>query len=193
MAYQDLRAFLIRLEQSGELVDVSCHCVEVDVAKALAKSNSVQGPALMLNQTGTDFPLVAGIYAARRGALLAFDATEHTIFDKVLKGINNPVGPVDLRARPLVRIVVVGDQIDVTKLPVPIYSPKDGGPYITAHRGLRGSRNVDPRISAFTAFWSMAPSIGRVFGAHHRFGKNIAQATAMGVPLMERSSSASTP
>src|SRR5262249_16606965 len=90
------------------------------------------GPALMFRNTGTSFPLVAGLYATRRRALLAFEATETSIDDKVLKGINNPIGSVDFKGPPPCQdVVLTGDQIDVTKLPVPTYSPKDGGPYIT--------------------------------------------------------------
>jgi hypothetical protein len=134
MVYQDLRAFLAVLKQSGELVDISRPiALKYDVATALAKSNSVQGPALMFRETGTAFPLVAGLYATRKRALLAFDATEASIHDRVLKGIDNPIGPVDFEgAPPCQEVMLTGEQIDLTKLPVPTYSPKDGSPYITA-------------------------------------------------------------
>src|SRR5262249_11747715 len=46
-----------------------------------------QGPAMMFNQNGTDYPLVAGVYSTRSKALLAFEAEEDTIFDKVLGGL----------------------------------------------------------------------------------------------------------
>ena len=183
MAYQDLRAFLTVLKQSGELVDVSrAIALKYDVAKALAKSNAVQGPALMFKETGTAFPLVAGLYATRKRALLAFDATEASIHDKVLKGINNPIGPVDFKGPPPCQeVVLVGDQIDVTKLPVPIYSPKDGGPYITA--GIVVSENPEtsiPDIGFYRFQVHGSKQLGVYSAPNHRFGKNIAKATAMG-------------
>ena len=62
MPYQDLRAFLTALKNAGELVDIARPiALKYDIAKALAKTSSVQGPALMFTQTGTDFPLVAGV------------------------------------------------------------------------------------------------------------------------------------
>ena len=98
MPYQDLRAFLTALRSAGELVDIARPiALKYDIAKALAKASSVQGPALMFTETGTDFPLVAGIYGNRRLALLAFEANEQTIHDKVLKGINNQIGPMDFK------------------------------------------------------------------------------------------------
>ncbi len=139
----------------------------------------------MFTQTGTDFPLVAGVYGNRRLALLAFEATEQTIHDKVLKGINNQIGPVDFKGTPPCQeIVLTGDAIDVTKLPVPIYSPKDGGPYITA--GIVVSENLEtgiPDIGNYR-FQVHGPKELGVFSApNHRFGKNIAHATQMGKQL----------
>jgi 2,5-furandicarboxylate decarboxylase 1 len=186
MAYQDLRAFLSVLKRSGELVDISRPvALKYDVAKALAKSNSVQGPALMFRSTGTSFPLVAGLYATRRRALLAFEATETSIHDKVLKGISNPIGPVDFKGPPPCQdVVLTGDQIDVTKLPVPTYSPKDGGPYITA--GIVVSENPEtliPDIGNYRFQIHGPKQLGVWSAPNHRFGKNIHRATEMNVPL----------
>lgn len=186
MIYQDLRAFLTVLKDAGELIEISRPiALKYEVAKALAKSNSVQGPALMFKETGTAFPLVAGLYATRKRALITFGATEATIHDKVLKGINSPMGPIDFKGpAPCQEVVLTGDQIDVTKLPVPIYSPKDGGPYITA--GIVVSEDPEtsiPDIGNYR-FQVHGPQLLGVFShPNHRFGKNIAKATAKGVPL----------
>jgi 4-hydroxy-3-polyprenylbenzoate decarboxylase/2,5-furandicarboxylate decarboxylase 1 len=186
MPYQDLRAFLTALRNSGELTEIARPIApKYDIAKALAKASSAQRPALLFTQTGTDFPLVAGIYGNRRLALLAFEATEQTIHDKVLKGINNQVGPVDFKGTPPCQeVVLTGDAIDVTKLPVPTYSPKDGGAYITA--GIVVSENPEtgiPDIGNYR-FQILGPREMGVFSAsNHRFGKNIAHATAMGKEL----------
>lgn len=59
MPYQDLRAFLTALRNSGDLVDITRPiALKYDIAKALAKTSSIQGPALMFTNTGTAFPLV---------------------------------------------------------------------------------------------------------------------------------------
>lgn len=186
MPYQDLRAFLTALRSAGELVDIARPiALKYDIAKALAKTSAVQGPALMFTDTGTDFPLVAGVYGNRRLALLAFEATEETIHDKVLKGIGNQIGPVDFQGTPPCQeVVLTGDAIDVTKLPVPTYSPKDGGAYITA--GIVVSENPEtgiPDIGNYR-FQILGPREMGVFSAsNHRFGKNIAHATEMGKEL----------
>jgi len=186
MPYQDLRAFLTTLKDAGELVEIARPvAVRYDIAKALAKASAAQGPALMFSQTGTDFPLVAGLYGNRKRALIAFEATEQTIHDKVLKGINNQIAPRDFTGMaPCQEVVLTGDAVDVTKLPVPIYSPKDGGPYITA--GIVVSENPEtgiPDIGNYR-FQIHGPKEMGVFSApNHRFGKNIAHATQMGKEL----------
>lgn len=186
MPYQDLRAFLTTLKGAGELVEIARPvAVKYDIAKALAKASAAQGPALMFEQTGTRFPLVAGLYGNRKRALIAFEATDQTIHDKVLQGIDNPIGPADYAGMaPCQDVVLTGDAVDVTKLPVPIYSPKDGGPYITA--GIVVSENPEtgiPDIGNYR-FQVHGPKELGVFSApNHRFGKNIARATEMGKEL----------
>jgi len=186
MPYQDMRAFLETLKNAGELVEIARPvALKYDVAKALAKASAMQGPALMFTQTGTDFPLVAGLYGNRRLALMAFEATEKTIHEKVLEGINNQVAPVDFKGTPPCQEVVLsGDSIDVTKLPVPIYSPKDGGPYITA--GIVVSENLEtgvPDIGNYRMQIHGPRELGVFSAPNHRFGKNIAHATSMGKAL----------
>jgi UbiD family decarboxylase len=186
MPYQDLRAFLTALKNAGELVDIARPvAMKYDVAKALAKASSADGPALMFSQTGTEFPLVAGVYGNRRRALIAFEATEQTIHDKVLKGINNQVAPVDVKgAAPCQEVVLTGDAVDVTRLPVPTYSPKDGGRYITA--GIVVSENPEtgiPDIGNYRFQVHGPKELGVWSAPNHRFGKNMAHATAMGKQL----------
>ena len=145
MPYQDFRHFLDALRQHGELLDVNRPINLVyDVAKALTQSSYRQGPAFVFNQNGTEFPLVAGIYSTRSKALLAFEATEETIFEKVLYGLDHPLAPIKFTgAAPCQEVVLTGDAIDITRFPVPTYSPKDGGPFITM--GMSHLRYKDGR------------------------------------------------
>jgi 2,5-furandicarboxylate decarboxylase 1 len=184
--YQDLRAFLSVLKQSGELVDIARPIsLKYDVGKALAKTSAVDGPALMFNKTESEFPLVAGLYGNRKRALIAFEANDATIHERVIKAIDNPIGPVDFSGPPPCQeVVIIGDDIDLTKLPVPTYSPKDGGPYITA--GIVVSEDPDtgiPDIGNYR-FQLHGPRVLGLFSAsNHRFGKNMAKSIERNVPL----------
>ena len=66
MPYQDFREFLDALRSAGELLEVDrVVSPELEVAKAMRKSASVSGPALVFKNTGTEFPLVGGVYNTR--------------------------------------------------------------------------------------------------------------------------------
>ena len=186
MPYQDLRSFLSTLRQHDELVDIARPiALKYDVAKALAKASSADGPALMFKSNGTEFSLVAGLYGNRRRALIAFEATDETIHERVMKGIDNPIGPVDFAGSPPCQeVVLTGDDIDLTKLPVPTYSPKDGGPYITA--GIVVSEDPDtgiPDIGNYRFQLHDSKALGVWAAPSHRFGKNMAKAIERKVPL----------
>lgn len=186
MPYQDFRQFLDALRQHGELIDIDrpMH-LDNDIPKALKQISVHEGPALNFTDNGTEFPLVAGIYATRKKALLAFEATEETIFEKVLSGLAHPIAPVSFSGQaPCQEVVLTGDAIDIRRFPVPTYSPKDGGPFITPAIVV----SIDPETGA--------PDIGhyrfQVLGkdrlgffaqVFHRFGKNIAKAHRQGVAL----------
>jgi 4-hydroxy-3-polyprenylbenzoate decarboxylase/2,5-furandicarboxylate decarboxylase 1 len=183
MPYQDFRQFLDVLRQHGELIDVHRPIELNDVGKAMKQSYVRQGPAIMFTKNGTDYPLVAGVYSTRSKALLAFESEEDTIFDKVLHGLDNPIAPVAFKgAAPCHEEIITGDAIDIRDWPIPQYSPKDGGRYITP--GIVVS--VDPETGV--------PDIGHyrflVLGKDtfsysaqpfHRFGKNLAKCRKLGI------------
>ena len=142
MPYQDFRQFLDVLRQHGELIDVNRPIALSDVGKAMKQSYRRQGPAIVFTQNGTEFPLVAGVYSTRSKALLAFQADEKTILQKVLDGLDNPIAPVVVNgAAPCHEVLIEGDDIDISRFPIPTYSPKDGGPYITP--GIVVSKDPD--------------------------------------------------
>jgi 2,5-furandicarboxylate decarboxylase 1 len=183
MPYQDFRQFLDVLRREGELIDIDRPVALEDVGKAMKHSYVRQGPALNFTQNGTDLPLVLGCYADRRKALLAFEATAETIFAKVLHGLDNPIAP-DLIAgpAPCQEVVLKGADIDITRFPIPKYSPKDGGPYITP--GIVVSHDPEtgvPDIGHYR-FLILGPDT-MSFSAQpfHRFGKNLLKAQAMGI------------
>ena len=185
MPYWDFRQFLDTLRRQGELVDVDRPINLVhDVAKALKKSNACEGPAFIFNRNGTEFPLVAGVYSTRRKALLAFEATEDTVFDKVIAGLDRPIAPTRFSGdAPCQEVVLTGDQIDITRFPVPTYSPKDGGPFITP--AIVASKDPETGIPDIGYYRFQVLGKDRLgFYAHilHRLGKSVAKAQRMGIP-----------
>ena len=183
MAYNDFREFLAALRAKGELVDVDRDVELNDVGKAMRKVYALQGPALQFNRNGTDLPLVCGVYSDRKKALIAFEATEQTIFEKVLAGLDKPIPPVEVKGQaPCQEVVLTGDDIDILKLPVPQYSPQDGGRYITP--GVVVSTDPEtgiPDIGHYRVLLLTKNTFSYAAQPNHRWGKHLAKCAKLGV------------
>ena len=92
--FHDFREFLDALRSPGELIDVDRPvALELEVAKALRKSASTAGPAVVFTDNGTAFPLVGGVYNSRAKALIAFGCDEDAAYDKIITGLGNRIPP----------------------------------------------------------------------------------------------------
>src|SRR5262249_40991331 len=182
MTYQDFRQVLDVLRQHGELIDVNRPIALNDVGKAMKQSYRRSGPAIMFNQNGTDYPLVAGVYSTRSKALLAFEADDDTIFDKVTTGLHNPIAPTGMSGKaPGHDEVITGDDIDIRRWPIPQYSPKDGGAYITP--GIVVSEDPEtgiPDIGHYRFLILGKDTFSFSARPFHRFGKPLAKHKRLG-------------
>ena len=183
MPYQDFRQFLDALRQHGELIDIDRPVALADIGKAMKQSYRRGGPALMFNKNGTDFPLVCGLYATRGKALLAFEADERTILQKVLAGLGKPIAPdISKAAAPCQEVLIEGSAIDMARFPIPTYSPKDGGPYITP--GIVVSKDPEtgvPDIGHYRFLILGKDTFSFSAQPNHRFGKNLAKCQRLGI------------
>ncbi len=182
MAYDDFRAFLKALDAAGETVSIDRRVGLDDVGKVMKRAQVSSGPAVVFNDNGTEFPLVCGVYGDRRKALIAFEASEATIFEKVLRGLDNPIPPrVVEGGPPCQEVVLSGGDIDLTRLPIPKYSPSDGGAYITP--GIVVSEDPEtgvPDIGHYRFLILSKNTFSFSAQPFHRFGKNLAKYKAMG-------------
>ncbi|MCS7082022.1 MAG: menaquinone biosynthesis decarboxylase [Bacteroidota bacterium] len=151
MAYPSLRAFLERLEAEGELVRIreriSPHLEITEIVDRVVKSG---GPALLFENTGTEFPLAINLFGSYRRMCLALGVESlDQIHDELMDLLSfTPPGTLldKLRlvpkygrlARYLPRIVTRGPCQEVTmeppdllQLPVMTCWPEDGGPFLT--------------------------------------------------------------
>lgn len=183
MAYNDFREFLDALRKQNELLDVNRPiALKFEVGQALQKSAAENGPAIVFNQNGTQFPLVGGVYNTRAKALLAFESTEENIFQNILTGLANPIDPVTVTTAPTHENVLTADQIDLSTLPIPTYSRLDGGPYITP--GIVVSVDPEtniPDLGIYRFEYIDKTSLSFLAQPNHRFGKHIAKAKKMGL------------
>jgi len=183
MPYTDFRDFLDALRKHNDLLEIDRHVdLQLEIGQALQQSAAIQGPALIFKNNGTDFPLVGGVYNTRSKALLAFQATEETIFSIIMTGLQKPIPPVTVTKGSVSEHVLQGSEIDLSKLPIPKYSPLDGGPYITP--GIVVSHDPETKITDLGNYrfeYIDPTTLSFLAQPCHRFGKHIAKAKAMGL------------
>jgi 2,5-furandicarboxylate decarboxylase 1 len=182
MPYQDFREFLDALRSAGELLELDrAISPDLEVAKAMRKSASVSGPALIFKNTGTAFPLVGGVYNTRAKALIALQTTEQEVFDRILRGLSRRIPPIVVADAPVHENIIMGDAVDLSQLPVAKYSPDDGGPYITA--GIVVSKDPEtgiPDIGHYRFEVIDKQTFSFLALPNHRFGRHLAKARRLG-------------
>lgn len=182
MPFNDFRTFLTALRDKCELIDVNREVsLNLEVGKALRKSAAISGPAIIFTKNGTPYSLVGGVYNSRAKALIAFEATEDNILEKILIGLNHPIPSKIVDSGPAQENVILEADVDLSKLPIPKYSPADGGSYLTA--GIVVSTDPDTGITDIGNYrFELIDNKTLSFLAqpNHRFGKNLAKARKKG-------------
>src|SRR3989441_8126883 len=139
MAYKDLREYLAALEKHGKLhhvkkeVDPSWE-VAAFTRRVFQRIPRERRPALMYERIkGFQMPLVAGVLGASPEVYaLALETTVDQIADKWSKAQTNPIPPVRVKTGPVKDVILKGDQADITKFPLCIWTRgQDPAPYVT--------------------------------------------------------------
>ncbi|MGM0593675.1 MAG: 4-hydroxy-3-polyprenylbenzoate decarboxylase [Pseudomonadota bacterium] len=157
MKYRDLRDFVDQLEQRGELKRIRTEVdPKLEITEIADRTLRAGGPALLFeNPKGSDIPLLANLFGTPErvalgmgeesvealrevGKLLAYlkepeppkglkDAIEKLpVFKKVLH-----MSPKVVKRAPCQEVVLEGDEVDLSKLPIQTCWPGDVGPLIT--------------------------------------------------------------
>ncbi len=157
LKYQDLRDFIRILEQKGLLKRISQPVdPNLEMTEIADRTLRAEGPALLFeNPVGSDIPVLANLFGTPErvalgmgaenvealrevGKLLAFlkepeppkglkDAwSKMPIFKQVLN-----MGPKQVSKAPCQQIVLEGDDVDLTQLPIQTCWPGDAAPLVT--------------------------------------------------------------
>lgn len=141
MAYRDLRAYLATLEEKGKLKRIK---KEVDKDWEIAavcrqlffKIPPERRPALMFeNVKGFKIPLVAGVLGASREIYATGLEAESPdrIHEKWIQALERPIPPRIVKSGPCKENILLGDNVDILKLPVPVWTVgEDPGPFFTS-------------------------------------------------------------
>ncbi len=127
------RDFLQNLIDAGELVRVPD---EVDLREISGRVGSSKTALWFERVRGYDMGVVSGILGSRARMGVALDCEHRNIGKSFQQRLQNRRPPVRVESGSAQEVVLTGDDIDLTALPVPLISQLDGGPYITGGIGI---------------------------------------------------------
>lgn len=163
MAYNNLKDFIERLENEGQLIRIKTFVdPKLEITEVADRMIKRGGKALLFENTGTDFPVLINAFGSdqRIGYALGVDHLDQPFHDleamleKVMgagKGFKEKIAllgtlkkvsswmPRSIKGKGACQEVVMEDP-DITRLPVLTCWPFDGGPFIT----LPVVHTVDP-------------------------------------------------
>ncbi len=186
MPFKDLREFLSLLEKNGELVRVKEEVdLKYEIAAYIRKTSDIQGPALLFEKVrGHKIPVVGGVFATRKLALMALEATNENVLQKFLSGIRNPIPSKLVKGAPCQEVVLEDANVDSSKFPIPIYSEEDAGRYITV--GVQISKDPETRTKNASIYRMQVKSknrLGIMAPAFQHISTQFAKAEDKGEPL----------
>jgi 2,5-furandicarboxylate decarboxylase 1 len=127
---ENFRQFLDRLRQNGELVDLH---QPVDIRHIATLVDQAKTALYFHNVIGYNMPVVSGIIRSRERATMALGCENFGEIEvKLAQAIAKPIPPKYVKTSPTREVVMLGDDVDLYKLPIPMSSIYDGGPMITA-------------------------------------------------------------
>lgn len=127
---ETFREFLERLRQCDELVDLR---QPIDIRHIATLVDQAKTALYFHNVIGYDMPVVSGIIRTRERAIMSMGCDTYPEIEAKLKqAIDHPIPPKLVASSPAREVTLVGEDVDLYKLPIPMSSIYDGGPMITA-------------------------------------------------------------
>ncbi len=138
MVWQDFREFVGEIERRGNSRVVEGADCELEIGALTELMCERKGPMLIFDSIKgypQGYRIVAKPYSTPlRSAIglgLPEDVSPFEMFKAWRERMRNftPVSPVELPTGPVMENVLEGDQVDLTRFPVPRWHERDGGPY----------------------------------------------------------------
>jgi 2,5-furandicarboxylate decarboxylase 1 len=127
------RDFLEKLIAIGELERVA---EEVDLRQVSARVGASPKALWFEKVRDYEFGVVSGILGSRARMGASLDCHHRDIGKAFVDRIRERRAPIMVATGPCKEVIIRGDEVDLTALPVPLISTLDGGPYITGGIGI---------------------------------------------------------
>lgn len=177
MLGNDLRSFLedIKNKYPSEYIEIDKEISGAYETTALLTKLEMQKrtPILRFNKVrGANYPLVINACASRAVVAAALGCSKEALPEYYLKALDNQIKPVTVKDAPVQEVVLTGDQIDITKLPVQTYHDTDVGPYISGSITMA----KDPDTGAYNCSYNRLMVKGpNKLGIYMTPGKHLSQ------------------
>jgi 2,5-furandicarboxylate decarboxylase 1 len=134
----NFRELIGELRRAGELIEIA---KPVDIRYIATLVDQSDKALLFTNVAGYDMPVASGVVNSRNRIAIAMGCDFAEVEGKVRQGLDRPIEPVTVNAGPARELLLEGDDVDLYRLPIPLFSILDGGPMITA--GVTLARDPD--------------------------------------------------
>ena len=124
------RDCLRSLEDAGELLRLKRSVDPRHMSALMAQSSQATFFEQIIGYP--DWRAVGGLVSTRRRLAVAMGCDEGAIATRFEEGIRRPIDARIVDEAPCQEVVLTGDRVDLTRLPIPMMHVKDGGPYISA-------------------------------------------------------------
>ena len=143
MPYADLREYVHRLEEKGELKRIKAEVDwNLELGGIMRKANDLKQPALLFENIkgySLDYTILANMIGAAKPHVfgrvclaleLPVDTPPLEIIAELEKRFTNPIKPVLVDTGPCKENIIKGEAVDVLKFPAPFFRELDGGRFI---------------------------------------------------------------
>jgi len=130
----DLRRFLAFLKEKHpeEIVEVQAEVdPDYEVTAIVKEMEKRTNPVVIFrNPKGSPFPIVVNVLGSRKRMALAIGTEPEDFYETWNRKLQHPVKPRIVQSGPVREVVITGDRVDLTKLPIHRYFQQDAGKYI---------------------------------------------------------------
>jgi len=164
MAEKGFRSFLDDLDAAGELKRIT---KPVDCRQLSALGEQADQATMFENIEGyPGWRVATALVSTRKRLAVAMGCTENRVAFEFEAKSARPIDPVTVENAPCQEVVMEGDDVDLTSIPLPLMHLFDGGPYISG-------------TFAVSQCWLLPADVSDAEGDRYRFGLAIGHAVLL--------------
>lgn len=137
MPYDDLRAFIGKLEDTGEIVHIPMEVDwEYEIGAVTRRTLDVVGEAnkalLFEKPKGYNTPIIVNVVGSRKRFFMALDTSPENFHRDWIERSKKTMKPKLVDGGPCKENICLGDKVNLLDFPIPLWNERDAGRYITS-------------------------------------------------------------